>query len=783
MILPITLKLVLRSWKRNKTFAIISILSLAVGIACTNLLITFVIHEYNIEAGNANKNRIVFMSQDSPMKRGEQVSFVSENIPVQLKEKYGEVEAFVRFGKNMHSSYKVGNVIYAPLNLVTTDASFTDFFPYEVKYGNLKEALSQPNKLALSEKMATKLFGKTSALGKTITMNAEEEPNDTYQVVAVVKDRVQSFITFDALTQNSPGFFGGTSLLLLKNKPDIAFFSAKVKKDKIPTLQMDKGSYYFHTLQQSYFSEYTHDYVNRRQPALLYIGLASALLILLIACSNYVNLNFSRVLQQVKMLHTEKLMGASNEYIRKQMFTDTFLTVFIAFLLSLLLMHDFLPAFNSIVSAQLTPSFFYNKQVFPVILAFVLLLSFVPAIYISSKLSKISGNDYKRFYTGKKKHLIVSGLVITQFAISTGLIVSSITVNKQLNLTHQHGARYHNMIEIGGMMANNSYIHPLAGELKGITNITNICISNNSMLNSWIKQIITKSPDGSETYHSELQYRADPNFLKTMDIRLITGIEPEEACRKYLRPIYINQKFADLFVPKGTNPIGTPLNTYDTSFREDTANISAIAGIVENFHTGSMEEEVNPATIMLSTNTNNFPILYVRIGDKNYQETFNQVKTLWEKYNPGQYFSYQNMEEVYSERNRKTTELTNLLLMYSLISILLTCFGLFGMALYATEQRTKEIGIRKVNGASVWQILLLLNKQFIKWVLAAFIIITPVTVYLLNGWLEKFVYRTELSVCTYLFSVAVVLCISLLTVSWHSYRSARSNPVICLKNE
>lgn len=776
MILPITLKLVLRSWTRNKTFAIISILSLAMGIACTNLLITFVIHECNIEAGNANKNRIVFISQDSPMKIGEQVSFVSENIPAQLKEKYGEVEAFVRFGKNMHSSYKVNNITYAPLNLVTTDASFIDFFSYEVKYGNLKEALSEPNKLALSEKMATKLFGKMSALGKTVTMNTEEEGGVTYQIVAVVKDRVQSFISFDALTQNPSGFFGGISLLLLKDKPDIASFSAKVKKDKIPTLQADKGSYHFHTLQESYFS-------NRRQPALLYIGFASALLILLIACSNYVNLNFSRVLQQVKMLHTEKLMGASNGYIRKQMFTDTFLTVSIAFLLSLLLMHDFLPAFNSIVSAQLTPGFFYNKQVFPVILVFVLLLSFVPAIYISSKLLKISGNDYKRFYSGKKKHRIVSGLVITQFAISIGLIVSSVTVNKQLNLTHQHGARYHNMIEIGGMMANNSYIHPLADELKGVTNITNICISNGSMLNSWIKQIITKNADGSETSHSELQYRADPNFLKTMNIRLIAGIEPEEACRKYSRPIYINQKFADFLVPKGTNPIDTPLNTYDTSFREDTASISTIAGIVENFHTGSMEEEVNLATISLSTNTNNFLNLYIRIGDKNYQETFNQVKALWEKHNPGQYFSYQNMEEVYSERNRKTTELTNLLLMYSLISNLLTCFGLFGMALYATEQRTKEIGIRKVNGASVWQILLLLNKQFIKWVLAAFIIITPITVYLLNGWLEKFVYRTELSVWTYLFSVAVVLCISLLTVSWHSYRSARSNPVICLKNE
>lgn len=776
MILPITLKLVLRSWRRNKTFAIISILSLAIGIACTNLLITFVIHEFNIEAGNTKKERILQISQDSPMKKGEEVSFVSENIPALLKERYGEVEAVVRFGKNMHNFYSVDNVTYPPLNLVTTDTSFTDFFPYEVKYGNLKEALSTLDKLALSEKTATRLFGKESALGKIIIFSTVESGNVPYQVVAVVKEREQSFIKFDALTQNSSGFFGGTSFLLMKDKPNIPSFAAKVKKDKIPTLQGETGSYHFHTLKESYF-------INHRQPTLLYVGLVSALLILLIACFNYVNLNFSRILQQIKMLHTEKLMGASHGYIRKQLFTDTFLTVFIAFLLSLLLMHDFLPAFNEIVSAQLAAAFFYNKQVFPVILSFVLLLSVIPATYISSKLSIISGNDYKRFYTGRKKQLIVSGLVIIQFAISIGLITSSVTVSKQLNLTRQNGIRYHNCIEIGNEMANNSYIQPLAAELRKNSNITDICISNSSLLNSWTKQIITKNPDGTENYYSELQYQADPSFLKTMNIRLITGTEPDEAISKYPRPVYINQKFTDLLVPKGVNPIGSSLSTYDTSFREDTTNVSTIAGIVENVHTGSMEEEVNPATIALYSNSNSFPYLYIRIGDKNYQETFNQVKTLWEKYNPGQYFSYQHMEEIYLERNRKTTQLTNLLFMYSLISILLTCFGLFGMALYATEQRIKEIGIRKVNGASVGQILLLLNKQFIGWILIAFVLITPLCTYLLNKWLENFVYRTELSITTSLISTGFILCITLFTASWHSYKAARSNPVICLQNE
>lgn len=782
---PITLKLVLRSWKRNRVFAVISILSLAVGITCANLLIMFVIHEYNIEAGNPAKERILCMSQDSPMKSGERVSYVAGNIPVQLKEKYGEVEAFVRFGSVSNEFCTIDNIQYADLNLVSTDTSFPLFFPYEVLYGNLSEALNAPNKLALSETTAKKLFGKDNALGKIITI-ISDQGDRPYQIAAVLKDKVQSFVRFDALTRNTEDFYGGTCLLLMQHKPDIEAFSAKVKKDKIPTLQMEKGCYYFKTLQDTYFSEYpqeTLSYLNNRQLVLLYVGLASALLILLIACSNYINLNFSRILQQVKMIHTEKLMGATHNHIRKQLFADTFFTVFLSFLLSVLLLHDLLPVFNSIVTAQLPASFFYNPQVLPVIIGFVLLLSVIPAVYMSNKLSVLSGNDYKRFYTGKKKQLIVGGMVIAQFTISTGLIIASFTVNSQLNLIKQGCERFHNRIEIGSWMSKSDYVLPFSKELATLKNINNVCISSGSMLSNWIKQIIIKNEDGSEAYYNEALYAGNSNFLQTMDIELLKGIKPEEAIKKYPRPVFINEKFVELLVPSGEDPVGQSLKKYDTLSDKDSSVVRNIAGVVKDFHTNSLEKEIMPCIITIEENNPNYAYLYIHTGNENKQETLAQIQTLWEKYNPGQYFTYQDMEQLFMKRNQKTVELTNLLFMYSLISILLTCSGLFGMALYATEQRTKEIGIRKINGATTWQIMLLLNRQFFIYTGIAFVIACPISWYLLNYWLESFIYRTNVTLGNCLLSGGIVLGITLLTVSWHSYKAASGNPVTSLNKE
>ena len=404
------------------------------------------------------------------------------------------------------------------------------------------------------------------------------------------------------------------------------------------------------------------------------------------------------------------------------------------------------------------------------------------------KISGLSGAGYREFFTGNKKRKIVTSLSIIQYVISIGLIIATLTVNDQLHFIRQGGDNYKNLIEIGDWMEDGSYIRPFARELKKHPEIAQASIAGGSILNSWIQQVVLTDENGNEKYTSQINYFGESDFLGALQLKLKRGLPPDKAVEKYARPVYVNEKFVELLVAKGEDPIGKPLNLFDKDLNKDYADtdnlpVSTIAGIVDNLYTNTLEQEVNPFTIQINNSPDNaFNYIYIRLNG-NQEKALATVREVWNKVNPGQYFTYRDVYRTFLQRNEKTTELSRLLLMYSVISIFLTCFGLFGMALYATEQRTKEIGVRKVNGATSPQIMLLLNRQFITWIGSAFIIAIPITWLLLNRWLENFVYRTDISLGIYLISGLFVLFITLLTVSWHSYKAASANPVKALRSE
>lgn len=786
----ISLKLILRSWWRNKTFAIISILSLAVGIACTNLLTAYVIYELGIEAGNPNKERIICMTQDSPMTSGKQVSYITGQIPGMLKEQYPEVEDYVRMNQQGVKFVTIGENSYEPIHIVTADPSFPRFFLYKTLAGNLNKALTQPGMIALSEDCAQRFFGQEDPIGKTLSVTPlYEESKITYEVAAVFEDYPQSFLFLDAITSNAKDFYGGTTFLLVNSSFNIDTFAGRLKKDKVPTMQNELGQYYFYTLQESYFQQYTEEtlpYIHRNQKTLLYVGLCSAFLILLIACFNYVNLSFSRVLQQVKMIYTQTLMGASFRSICNQLFLDTFLTVLIAFMLSLLITLDLLPQFNQIVSGRISIAFFFSADVLPVICGFILLLAIIPAIYMSRRIAGLSHTGYRTYFTGKKKKHIIAGLSITQFCISIGLIFATLTVRDQLALVETNGDRYRNVIEIGDWMGGDiPTINLLAEEIRKYPEIEDLAFSKGSIIHFGLRQIILKDESGTETYHSLGQFAGDANFLKVMRLKILQGLPEEQALKEYKTPVYINEPYAHLFVPKGENPVGKPVKLYDTEFgkmEKSGEPAAVIAGVIESLYTGTLQQKVFPSLTYLKPEPP-YNIIHIRLKEENKSETLALLKKAWERVDPDGFFTYVDLYDEFMSQNRKTLEFANLLTMYSIISLLLTISGLFGMALYATEQRTKEIGIRKVNGATSGEIMLLLNRQFIGWIAIAFFISAPVTWYLLNRWLENFAYRVDVSISTSLLSGCIVLLITVLTVCWHSYKAASRNPVKALRSE
>ena len=796
----VAFKLVFRSWWRNKTFSVISIVSLAIGIACTNLLAVFVIHEYNLEADNPNRETIYMMDQDSPIQPGERVCFTAGGIANEIKEKYPEIIDHVCLNNIGMDYIKVNNTRFNPIIIMIAEASFPHFFPYMVLYGDLNEVLTQPNKIALSEKCARKYFGKENPIGQTIItgenyamtrIQENEEGNNetTYQIAAVLKSREQSYIDFDAVIGNDGPLPGGVCLFMTNRPIDTKKFAEKIHKDGIQTF-VPNGKYSLYTLQESYFKKYTQEsyfFMTSRQKTLLYVGLISAILILLIACFNYINLNFSRLLQQVRMIHTEKLMGATKNDINRQLFIDTFLTVMVAFLLSLLITHDLIPIFNSITSGKIETSFFFNRQALPVITLFILLLSIIPSVYISRKISKLSASGYREFFTGNKKRRIVTALSIAQYTVSIGLIIATLTVNNQLHFIQNKAEGYHGLIEVGNWGADNSYLPAFAREIRKIPGVENVTLTGGPLLNMGITPVDIKNQNGSESHYMKAQYMGGRDFLRTLKIDIIQGVEPDKALGQFQSPAYITRKYADLLIPPGENPVGQLLSKYDKDSKEYEKDSNhpkvVVAGIVENMFANSLEEDVFPSIIYIGQDDDKrYAFAEIKV-DRERQQTIATIKEVWEKMNPGKYFTFQDVYKEFMQRNRRTSELAELMIMYSLISIFLTCFGLFGMALYATEQRTKEIGIRKVNGASTLGIMLLLNKQFIGWIGIAFVIAIPIAWLFLNRWLEQFPYHTDMSVFHFLLGGITVLFITLLTVSWHTYKAASGNPVNVLRSE
>lgn len=779
----VALKLVFRSWWRNKTFSVISIVSLAIGIACTNLLAVFVIHEFNLEADNPKRDRIYYMDQESPMKSGERVSFVTGNIPVELKEKYPEVEDFLRMKGVFMKYIIIDSIQYDPFLMVSVDSSFLHFFPFEVLYGNINQVFTRPDQIAVTEACAKKYFGNNNPIGKTIGLGGT---SSTYRIGAVLKDRDQSFMNFEALVGNEEHFSGGITLLMTKKPVDTEKFASQLKKDGIQTFVQD-GSYHFDSFLDSYFKEYNMEsigYIKRRQPALLYVSLISAVLILLIACFNCINLNFSRLLRQVRTIHIQKLMGATSREISSQLFADTFFTVILAFALSLLITHDLIPMFNNVVSGNLQTSFFFSSQVLPLICCFIFILSVIPACYMSCKISGLTLSGYREFFTGNKKRRIVTILSIAQYTISIGLIIATLTVNSQLRFIREGGERYRNLIEVGSY-AGDARIPELVHELKMQPEIQNVTTSGGSLLEFGLSPFTIKRSDGSESYYSRAQYLGGVDYLESLQLSITHGLPAEEAVERFDRPLYITQKYADILIPPGEDPVGKPLSQYDNSFNNDIiAGTNApmiIAGITEDIYTGSMAEEVFPSIIYIEKEINaNVGFAEIRLGKDN-AKSLAAVRQVWQKVNPDKFFSYTDIYGEFMKLNKKAVELSHSLLMYSFISIFLTCFGLFGMAFYATKQRTKEIGIRKINGANTLQIMLLLNKQFVGWICISFVFAVPISWLWLNRWLDGFIYRTDISAGYFLLAGLFTLVITLLTVSWQSYKAASGNPVQSLK--
>ena len=788
MILNVTLKMILRSWWRNKVFFLVSVASLALGLACTNLLMTYFVHEHGLEGSNPDRNRIVFLRQDDPMNEGKRVAYAAADIPQRLKDSYAEVEDYLRLGKLDMLSCKVdGRKVDGNLILLSADTTLTRFFDYRTAQGSLEQVLHRPDQVALSAACARRLFGGGEAFGRHIEVQSESRGRQTYQVAAVLEERGQSLLQFDMLTAQTSDYWGGPTLLKLSPGADAVRLADKINADQVPTLMPGQTKYHLDPLEAVCFttpddaSQQTLDYISQTPVQTLYISLLAAVLILVIACCNYTNMSLSRLLQQLRMIHVEKLMGGTLRSIRLQLFGDAFLTVVLAFILSMLLVNDCLAMFNGLLGSRLTMGFFFSSRMLPWLLVFVLVMSVVPAWYISRRLSRLSFSQYRTLYGGRRKQRFVAVLVTVQFAISIGLLLATLTARRQMRLTERQADRYADCIEIGDGFG--APLAPLKAELeKRVQGIESVTLSNGPVLNAWIRQLTVKRPDGSEVHTNLLALEGDTSLLHTLRMEQLNGERPARLLEQMARPVLVNESFVRQLVPAGTDPVGRSLREFDA---EADDSLAVVAGVVRDFSVNSLEEAVTPLVVSLLSESGlqKAACLQIRLRPESRTEALQQIESVWDEMNPGQPFRYTDMHQDFMERNEKVLSLSHLLTFYALIGLLLTGFGLFGIAWYATRQRIREISIRKVHGATRGQIIWLLNKPFCLYAAVAYVLAMPVAWWLMQRWLEQFAYRAPLSVGIFVWPLVVVWGVSALIVCLQGWMLSRVKAVEAMKNE
>ena len=788
MILNVTLKMILRSWWRNKVFFLVSVASLALGLACTNLLMTYFVHEHGLEGSNPDRNRIVFLRQDDPMNEGKRVAYAAADNPQRLNDSFPEVEDYLRLGKLDMLSCKVdGRKVDGSLILLSADTTLTRFFDYRTAQGSLEQVLHRPDQVALSAACARRLFGGGEAFGRHIEVQSESRGRQTYQVAAVLEERGQSLLQFDMLTAQTSDYWGGPTLLKLSPGADAVRLADKINTDQVPTLMPGQTKYHLDPLEAVCFttpddaSQQTLDYISQTPVQTLYISLLAAVLILVIACCNYTNMSLSRLLQQLRMIHVEKLMGGTLRSIRLQLFGDAFLTVVLAFILSMLLVNDCLAVFNGLLGSRLTMGFFFSSRMLPWLLLFVLVMSVVPAWYISRRLSRLSFSQYRTLYGGRRKQRFVAVLLTVQFAISIGLLLATLTARCQMKLTERQADRYADCIEIGDGFG--APLAPLKAELeKRVQGIESVTLSNGPVLNAWIRQLTVKRPDGSEVHTNLLALEGDTSLLHTLRMEQLSGERPARLLEQMARPVLVNEGFVRQLVPAGTDPVGRSLREFDA---EADDSLAVVAGVVRDFSVNSLEEAVTPLVVSLLSESGlqKAACLQIRLRPESRTEALQQIESVWDEMNPGQPFRYTDMHQDFMERNEKVLSLSHLLTFYALIGLLLTGFGLFGIAWYATRQRIREISIRKVHGATRGQIIWLLNKPFCLYAAVAYVLAMPVAWWLMQRWLEQFAYRAPLSVGIFVWPLVVVWGVSALIVCLQGWMLSRVKAVEAMKNE
>jgi len=793
-------KITLRNIKRNKAFSFINIAGLSIGMACCILIVNYIVFESSYDRFHENAENIYRVNTLLEIGgRGGNLASTNHPIGDYLKDNYAEVLNSVKFRR-----YKYGQTLieyeenkFFEDRVYYADDSVFDVFSYAMIAGDPKTAFKSPSSIVLTENMAQKYFGKNDPIGKILQLDNSEN----FTVTGVIEDipknthfPINMLLSFESFYVKNPqlkgrwtGDFEVHTFILLKEDYDYKELEPKlpaiVQKQLGGLLKAIGGKVEYSMMPLTdihLHSNLLNEPTGQSNMFYIYGFSAIAVFILLIACFNFMNLSTARSTKRANEVGMRKVLGANKRKLVYQFLGESLVLSAFAYFIAAGLAELSLPIIRSLTSIELG-IFFIDIPAFILIsVGFVFVVGIVagsyPAFFLSAfhPASILKGS----LRTGPASYRFRSILVVFQFSISVFLFIGTIIILNQINFMKNKNLGFDKYRVVFIQFFNDSLrssTKTVKNELLKIPGVIHASATSHipghgARHNGYV-------PEGFSLEESIFMGRisADPDFISIFGIELIDGrnFSLEFSADKNTSVLINETALKEI---GWEDPLGKQIRELD-----DKMDPKTVIGIVQDFHTDSLHKPLAP--VLIGQNPNDYNYIAVRLSPGNISETMTLLEKKWKELDSTGTFDYAFLDDSLVGQYEAEEKLSEIFTYFSVLAICIACLGLFGLASFTAEQKTKEIGIRKVLGAPVSGIVLLLSKEFTKWVVAANLIAWPIAYFVMQKWLQNFSYRISLSIGTFLLAAFLALLIALTTVSYQSLKAALANPIHSLRYE
>jgi putative ABC transport system permease protein len=799
--LKIYLKIARRNLAKNKLYSLANIGGLTIGIASCILIGLYVSNELSYDRFDKNADRLVRVTTEYTVNGTQHMVGTTSSMPgPRLAAAFPQIESYVRIRNRDPYVVMYGERAFVEPRFCYADSTFFKMFSFPLIEGDSSNALNEPGKIVISQAMERKYFGNTRGLGKLLLVGGTK----SYIVSGVAKDApINSQIKFNFIASyaslpnaNAPSWNVEiyTTYFLLHNPQDrpgleknIAAYMRAQKDVGMP------GNDYLIFHLEPLTRVHLYSSLSGLEPngniTYIYILIAVALLILCIACVNYTNLATAQSVNRTSEIGVRKVLGSAKWQLFLQFIGESLLLNFIAFILAIVVAIFILPLFDQLVERPLNPALLLNPIAVGLMLLLFVLISFASGAYPSFILSNIklikvlkSGFSFSAKVGGLRKSLIVF-----QFIVSVFLIISTTVIIQQLSYIQHKKLGYDKdhliVLPVDGIMRAN--FQPIKDALERVPGITSVSCGYQEITNIGWGDALSTSPNAAAAPLFVTVSPTDIDFVRTAGLSIIAGSDYSLSDWKQLDSANNNRDRYTTYMlnESSVKALGwTPDQAIGKKLYLNF-NKGIVKAVVKDFHFAPLHESIKPLVIFLDSGYTHIYQCYAKISGQNIPATLKALNDTWRNYVPHRPFQFHFLDENYNTLYHDEQQTARIFSTFSTLAVFLACLGLFALAGYITVQRAKEIGIRKVLGAEILQIVMLISKDFVKLVVVASAIAFPIAWMSMNSWLQSFAYRVNISWWVFIAAGLATTIIALLTISFQAIRAANMNPIKSLKME